>query len=112
MSAPNDSKKPVKQSNELVNDAQASVASNSVSKGPPQVSVASTTCNTLPQSAAAPSSSKGQPPASGTATPKLVVNHLLTYASFYRNRSTENNLLKVVTGFYSAGKINEGKNAC
>jgi hypothetical protein len=46
-SAPKDSKKPVKQSNDLVNVAQASVASNLFSKGLSQVSVAATTSNTL-----------------------------------------------------------------
>jgi len=76
------------------------------------------TSNTLPHSATVSASGKGLPPSSGAAavepsslhaTPRMVVNHLLTYASFYRNRSTENNLLKVLTGFYSAGEINEGK---
>jgi hypothetical protein len=76
------------------------------------------TSNTLPQSTAVSASGKGLPLSSGAAavepsslhaTPRMVVNHLLTYASFYRNRSTENNLLKVLTGFYSAGEINEGK---
>jgi len=47
---------------------------------------------------------KGLPPSSGAAaavepsslhaTPKKVMNHLLTHAYFYINRSTENNLLK------------------
>lgn len=61
-------------------------------------------------------SSNSQPPSSDAAVPssvhaasRIVVNHILTYASFYRNRSTENNLLKVLTSFYSAGEINEGK---
>jgi hypothetical protein len=62
--------------------------------------------------------SKSLPPSSDAAAtepsalqdvPRTVLNHLLTYASFYRNRATESNLIKVFTGFYSPAEISESK---
>ena len=111
-------KKNVKQSEESMVTAQdqGSVATTLSSKSLSQVSAAHVTNKTSSQSALA--SSKSQPSTSDAAAaepsclqvePRTVLNHLLTYASFYRNRATESNLVKVLTGFYSPAEISESK---
>jgi hypothetical protein len=111
-----ETKKNVKQSKESMVTAQdqGSVATSLSSLS--QVSAAHVTNKTSSQSALA--SSKSQPTTSDAApaepsclqvAPRTVLNHLLTYASFHRNRATENNLVKVLTGFYSPAEISESK---
>ena len=112
--ASKDPKKPADRTDELVEVAQASLVSNLSSEGLSQVSTASATSSSVLQSTATSGSSKYRRSLSVSATDpslhvptKLVVSHLLTYASFYRNRSIENNFSNAIMSFHSAIEINE-----
>ena len=109
---------PADRTDELVKVAQASLVSNLSSEGISQVSTASATGSFVLQSAATSASSKDLSSLSVSAidlslrvSTKLVVWRL-TYASLYRNRSTENNFSKAITSLQYAIEINESKIAC
>ena len=84
-------------------DSEVRDAANADNDGHVSSDTATTTCVNVAGSASASTSDT-----SGSTKP-IIVNELLSYASFYRDRASADNLRKLIIHFYAAAEISVAK---